>query len=853
MKLFKAFGLAAFTTVAAFGLASCNNASNPSASTSVPANPSQSAVPSASKSSEGSASASSEKQIPIDDNLVLSGNYTYNSYADALGDKWNPHTWETNADNTILSYLSLGLVDMSIKDSENQEYQWVYEMATSITDVTKTHKSDLTKYKSTLPQGKTLDQVESGYVYEIKLNEKAKWANGEAINADSYVESMKRLLDPEMLNYRANTYIANDSAIAGAYEYYYSKTRGLYVGVGTKYSSNQAAVDAGETIYVDAHEFWGAKGFKDAEGNDCPKWLAITDTTVYSNGLEGDDHDECSGKDLWDGFLAPGAKYGALVEVGTDNASLVSIYQTNEAYDPSMGYSVVGLYKVDDYTINYVLKTADEIDYFLTSMTSNWLVYTPLYDQCTTKVGDLKTTSYGTSLETTMSYGPYKMTGFEDDKQIIFERDPQWYGYQKTDDGYLYSITNFAVDGKRVQQYITQKIVIDVLSQSAAKQKFLKGEVDEWAPEPSEVLEYNTSSQLYKVDETYTMRLFFNTNESKLQAMDTAGTNTNGIVMSNEKFRKAFSLCIDRQDFVTATEGYKPATYLMNSLYYYNIFEDPTSSYRSSEQAMKGIVDFYGYEYGADKQYKTLEEAYNAVTGYNLVQAQALMKEACDELVAAGKYTAGQPIKISLAWKKAPMEASDNALVAKLQKYLNAAIEGSGFGTITLEGLGGLTDRYKDVENGTYCIGYGAWGGAAFYPFSQFQVYMDPDHTELHEGGCWDPKTETLTLTVNGEEVTMTWQAWSNSMIGTGKYADADFDTKLYITSQLETKFMAKYYCVPLCTSVVVSLLSYKLNYYTEDYNIMYGFGGLRLMTYNYNDAEWTAYVANQGGELNYK
>ena len=46
---------------------------------------------------------------------------------------------------------------------------------------------------------------------------------------------------------------------------------------------------------------------------------------------------------------------------------------------------------------------------------------------------------------------------------------------------------------------------------------------------------------------------------------------------------------------------------------------------------------------------------------------------------------------------------------------------------------------------------------------------------------------------------------------------------------------------------------SYKIEDYTTQYNIMYGFGGFRIMDYNYTDAEWNAYVASQGGELNYK
>ena len=33
----------------------------------------------------------------------------------------------------------------------------------------------------------------------------------------------------------------------------------------------------------------------------------------------------------------------------------------------------------------------------------------------------------------------------------------------------------------------------------------------------------------------------------------------------------------------------------------------------------------------------------------------------------------------------------------------------------------------------------------------------------------------------------------------------------------------------------------------------MYGFGGMELMTYALNDAEWAEYVAGEGGELNYE
>ena len=136
--------------------------------------------------------------------------------------------------------------------------------------------------------------------------------------------------------------------------------------------------------------------------------------------------------------------------------------------------------------------------------------------------------------------------------------------------------------------------------------------------------------------------------------------------------------------------------------------------------------------------------------------------------------------------------------------------------------------------------------------FTMFQVYCDPSYADIHEAGCWNPAAETLTLTVEGEEVTMTWQEWSGSMAGTGKYANVSNETKLQILADIEENFLKQYYCIPVCSTTVCSMLSYKTSYYTENYSIMYGFGGLRLMKYNYTDAEWDAYVAEQGGQLGY-
>ena len=788
--------------------------------------------------------------------------YTYHTYSSALGNNWNPHTWETNADDSILTYLSSPFCTMSIKDSENGVYQWIYEMATSIEDVTAEHRDDLVKYNVALAEGDTAETAEKGYVFEIKLNPNAKWENGEAINADDYIYSMQQLLNPDMKNYRANLYYAGESAVAGGNAYY----------------------NMGSTVYTDngANAAYQLEDLVKGEDgtyttpNGEPIFIGLKDNLAQTGGSNSlKDYVDAYGEqyfgvESFNSLLALADENGR-VPVTDESIKLLSGVTTtvaawNETDADLFNYFVyeqtfpmcdydttVGCYKVDDYTIRYVNAQYIDINYFLTSCTSTWLVYKPYYEAGMDTTGALVTTDYGTTMENTMSYGPYKLASLQPDKQIVFVQNENWFGYEKQEDGSLLSMTNFEVDGESVQQYATTSVVIDVMDDAAAKQAFLKGELSDWAPSAEELLTYATSDRLYKVDETYTMSFFFNCGLDNLKTMDESKGNTNSVVLSNVNFRKAMSRAIDRAEYVTATAGYKPAYALMNNLYFYDVYNDPTSSYRGSDEAMQAICNLYGVKYGEGTPYATLKDAYDSITGYNLTEAKELFTTACKELVEAGLYTEGQPINIRIGWAKGAIESADNKQCEILTKQINAALEGTGFGTLTFEAVGNINNRYDDVAKGEYAIGYGAWGGAAFYPFRNFQVYCDTDQYSINEAGCWDPSTETLTLTVNGEEVTMTWKEWSRALIGTGKFTDADFATKLYITAQMEELYLQKYYRIPLAGTTATSLLSYQLDYYTDEYNIMYDFGGLRLMTYNYTDAEWADYVAAEGGTLSYE
>lgn len=783
--------------------------------------------------------------------------YTYKTSTVSLGTNWNPHTWETNADRSILSYLSSPFVDMSIKDSKNGVYQWVYEMATSVEDVTKAHQNDLTKYKATLQDGKTAETTDAGFVFEIKLNQNAQWENGEKIKADDYIYSMKQLLDSKMRNYRANLYYKGESAVAGGLAYYNSEAP-IYDPVVPAYGEGDTPdysfdITANKTyinltdqgMTISSYSFSDLKdlGYVDGE-----LYKKLSGTANPYGFIEVTDSNKTDVLTIMDQYLKA---FGMSIytdegktQIDEELYKKFLFYNTGTFGDKYEYDDTVGCYKVDDYTIRYVTQTYIDYNNFMTSLTSTWLVYKPYYEANKDTTGALVTTRYGTSKDTTMSYGVYKLDSLQSEKQMVFVQNENWYGFEKQSDGSLVSYTNFEVDGKKVRQYQTTKIQIDVMDDNSAKQAFLKGSLSEWTPSATDLSAYKSSDQLYQVDETYTMSLFFNTGLEALKTMDASKGNKNSVVLSNKNFRKAFSLAINRSEYVTATPGYKAEYALMNNLYFYDVYNDPTSSYRASDKAMQAICNLYGVEYGADKPYKTLKEAYQSINGYNLTEAKALMKTACDELVAAGLYTKGAEIKIRVAWASGALTDDNNAQIALMNKYINAALEGSGFGKVTLEAVGNLNnERYSGVPAGEYAIGYGAWGGAAFYPFRNFQVYMDPDQYDVNELGCYDPTTETLTLKVNGVDETMTWQQWSNCMIGSGKYSAASNEVKLSITAQLEEAFLDTYYRIPLCATTQCFLLSYQCNYYTENYNIMYDFGGMRLMSYNYTDAEWADYV----------
>ena len=794
---------------------------------------------------------------PGGDATQTADTYTYNSYMGATPICWNPHAWEMNDEDTLMSYINAPFVDISIAD-DGVNYTWVYEMATAITDITAT-------FADKEAWGVTAD---SAQVYQIDLNPDAKWDDGTPINADSYIYSMKQLLDPGMKNYRANSYYSGSSlALMGGHGYYNNDKAGQPI-----ISEN---TPDGATPYAPA-DSWvkGADGaYTDADGN--PIYVAVSATlNGWLGGNSLADYVGAYGDTMFDvaafealtaaanaDGLAPLTEetYANLVKVitysadwGEDESCVVYYTYCAQGVYEETTWDQVGLLKNGDYSLIYILETPLTEFYFLSNMTSTWLVKEDLYEAGKKTVENLTATDYCTSLETTACTGPYKLVSFEKDKQFRLARNENWYGW---------------TDGKHDGQYMTTDIVFDVVAEhTTAMQLFNQGSLDGITLTSDDMAKYRMSDYLLKTDSTYTFRYIFATDLSALTALEEkAGDGANKRVLYYDDFRKAISLSLDRATYAAeATSGYKPAYYLLNYLYYYDIENNSESQYRNTVEGMEAVLNLYGIEYGEGTPYATAEDAYNAVTGYDLDAAKALFQSVYEQAIADGNYTDGQAVNITCMCSAASsMNADDTRQQDLLNDMVAAATVGTGFeGKITFTFQSGSTTRYEDVANGKIEMIRGAWGGAAFYPFSTIRVYCEPDYmgglASIHESCGWDPSVETLAVTADfdgdgvKEEKVDTFQNWAKSINGGGAY-DGNADLSMVILSHLESGILGAYQCIPFAAETACDMYSQQIKYATLNYNIMYGYGGIRLMSYNYSDAEWADYVASQGGTLNYE
>ena len=791
-------------------------------------------------------------------NQGTAATYTYRAAAGNSPTTWSPHTWENNTDSIILGYTTMGLYDVQLNETKDG-YEFVPEMAAALpVDVTSDYVG---KYG--------VAEGDAGKVWKIALNPNAKWNDGTAITADDYVYSMKEQLNPKMLNRRSDSFTAGTLSVYGAKLYLYSTQTAFHDVIGAKYASNAAAVAAGAEIFIDAYTFYNAQGYVDAEGNEITQWLSFTDETIYDTPEAweaGEADDAFSGKMLWDTCFNPtNGEYAAYVEVGAPYASWLSILVENEdagyAYegDGTAATPGVGVFKTGDYEITIALNS--EISNFdiLYNLSSNWLVKKDLYEACKVEVNEnLVTSTYCTTLETTASYGPYVLDTYVVDQYFTLKKNDNWYGY---------------TDGKHVGQFQTTNVDYTIITgenaKATEKELFLQGKLDDYGIDGTEMADYGTSDYLVCTPESYTFQFFMNSSLAKLQTEDNAEKLENHSVLSLATFRKAISFAISRANYCTRFQPASQAGFgVLN--YMYCIDPDTGALYRDTDAAKKTSLIYAGFEDQGDgtwkdhsgETYDTLDDAYEAITGYDVNYARDLFTEAYNEAKAAGIYTDGWTVVINVGTVG---EASANFknTFAMIEEYLKAALPENTFTDIKMNIVSYADEDsyWADLGDGRMDLSFSAWGGSAMDPWGIiYSCYIDPANSNNYG---FDALSKTIDVTVGDKTHSLyDWAAWMNNNQKDseydednlytlyGSFAKKDTDYKVEVLAACELAQLQTTVNVPIFYRYVNALQSAKYNNGTDTYIQLIGFGGIRHVTYNYDDAAWEAFVASNNNNL---
>ena len=487
-------------------------------------------------------------------------------------------------------------------------------------------------------------------------------------------------------------------------------------------------------------------------------------------------------------------------------------------YNGKTEWENVGFIKNNDYSFTLVLTKSQSLFYIEYATSSSCLVHPELYEANKKQAGDIIKSAYGTSIETYSSYGPYKITIYQPGKEMLLEKNETWYGWK---------------DGKHDGQYMTTGVYLNYTTQhTTLLSLFLQGKLDSIALDADDLELYGNSSYRITEPESYTWKYTFNSDRKSLLKENSAGINH--VLPAYKDFRKGVSLALNRQLYVdTITPASTVGFGLLNYMYISN--PETGELYRETKQAEQILCELYG------------TSSVDDITGYDKELAAKHFESAYNQAIAAGDAKPTDKFQIDL--HTFGTNNTELRSVAFLQDSINEATKGT-----PLEGKISVIqitdeDYYNNLQKGQTDCAMTAWGGSSFDPYGCTWCYCAPE--AINEYG-FNPEKETLSINVNGTDITDTYYNWYNELCN-GKYSSADYETRVTILSQIEKGILSQYNSIPIRYYNSSSLDSHRIINGSDHYiNSLVGFGGLRFMTYSMSDEEWDAYCKENNNQLKY-
>ena len=790
----------------------------------------------------------SETTAPVETTTpAVEGTYTYNYALAEFPTNWNYHTYQTNIDAEILDYISSGFYVFDYNETKDG-YAMVDGMAVGDpVDVTADYVGQY-----------GIVEGDTAKAYILNLRQDLKWQDGTPITANDFVESAKRLLNPEAQNYRADGMYAGSVQIHNAEAYLKQGQVNMTENnlAPTRYLvADLVKAEDGTYTTPDGIPMYIATGFALTD------WLSGNTLQYYVEGYGDSMFDVESFNALAamaneEGLVAATDEtIDLLTKVITfsadwgESADNIPDYLVYEVTYPEVAWENVGWFAKSDYELVFVMDAPLEGFYLKYNLPSP-LVNIEMYDACASVVDGVYTNTYCTSAETTMSYGPYKLTSYQADKQYVLEKNE-----------YFYDLSE--------DTYQATSIVVDCVKEPATRlELFLQGKLDTFGLSKDYMDEYQMSDYCYYATGDSTFAMVFNPDaEALVTAQAAAGENINKTILTIKEFRQAMSYALDRNAFCLATSPMNaPGFGLFSGL----IVSDPESgtAYRTTDVAKNVLAEFWGVseEYGEGKLYADIDEAVDSITGYNLAKAKELYDLAYDMAIEQGLMDEDDVVEIKIGTPNNTSTFYNNGYEFLVNNYTEAVKGTKLEGKLTFSRDDTLGNAFSDaLKNNQVDMLFGVgWTGSALDPYGLIEAYV---YTDYQYDDCTDFTAITCDIEINGTVYTASVQDWQKIMNGaactitaadgsTMEYscgtADKDPETRLAILGALEGAVLQNYNFLPIMDDASAQLRGQQIEYYTEEYIFGMGFGGMKYYTFNYTDAEWDAYVAENNGELDY-
>ena len=781
--------------------------------------------------------------------------YTMREYTAQMPSQWCTILSSDNVNNTMESYFTSAFYEFNYKFDANGKivpgaYTVEYSASTKLEDVTKKYAG---KY------GLAAD-AEKGQAFAMTLRNDLKWDDGTPIKAADFVYSMSQQLSPKYLFATASNYYSGNYVIHNAQNYVKQGQKGWF--------------DNGNMNLAYSDLALGADGKYTLKGNECT--IALKKPLVWLQGKTLDFYvtnaPQYFDTEAYASLLALADANGDVAVTAESLALLTTVITAKAAWGetkentvgymyvnyeyPAMDFSEVGYFVGDneyelvmviDGTLN-PLDAEGNLTYEAGYYFSNWpLVKKDLWERCEDQSKTPYANSYCTTQEKSASWGPYKLTNYQDQKTYTVSRNDKWFGY---------GLPQYA------NQYQTDAIVTEKIEEwDTAWLAFQKGNLDGIGMNVKIAADYRTSKRAYFTPETWTFDL-------NIQSNATSRTDKrNNLLLNYADFRKAISLSLDRDDYCAKNNPSSQAALgLLNSMYYYDV--ENGKVYRESIQAKEAILNAYGATKNADGSWKVgettytdIEDALDATTGYNLTLARQLVESAIAQAKKDGKYSDGEEIILTYGIE------TQTADTDRAKNWFQAAFDNMTKGT-SIEGKVKIeyfmfssatwSDQFADGE---YDLCFGAWGQAAFNP--AYLLCETQISAENRYAKNWDPTTVEVTVKATPDDkhkdgvYTYNLEQWRLILQGKDgcpvNFKNFPMEDQLAALGAVETAILKEYYSIPVFSRYSASLMGYKVDYVSYEYNTFMGYGGIRYMTFNYDDTAWAEFVASNNNILNYK